>query len=212
MPKLIDLSWTVSSATPVFPGDPAFHTEIVRNVVEHGFHISRMQAGMHLGTHLDAPKHFLQNGGDVAHIPLEQLYGKATLIHVVPDHGILRTDDIVKAYRSVLNPSPKLLIHTGWSKKRNEPLYFTDFPGFEESFGEFVSTYGIHLIGVDMPSVKYGKGDYAKIHQELLGKSVVIVENLVHLEDIRQAFVFAAFPLKLADYDGSMIRAVAIVD
>ena len=212
MPRLIDLSWTLCSTTPVFPGDPAFHTEIIRTVAEHGFHISRMQAGMHLGTHLDAPKHFLKDGGDVAHIPLDQLYGKATLIKVMPKDGILRTEDIQTTYHKAASQQPKLLIMTSWSNERAKPEYFTKFPGFEPSFGAFVTKHGIHLIGVDMPSVQYGHGDYATIHQELLAKNVVIVENLLHLEEIRHPFVFAAFPLKLADYDGSMIRAVAIED
>jgi kynurenine formamidase len=50
------------------------------------------------------------------------------------------------------------------------------------------------------------------IHTILLGAGLIIVENLTNLQAVpAPTFLFAAFPIKIRDADGSPVRAVAIV-
>ncbi|MCK7487425.1 MAG: cyclase family protein [Bacillus subtilis] len=97
--KIIDLSWTLSSDTPLFPGDPAISIESIRSVPTDGYKITTWKSGMHVGTHLDAPSHFLAHGGDVAGIALEKVVGPATVIVVNAKDSIVSTQAIAKAYR-----------------------------------------------------------------------------------------------------------------
>ena len=48
------------------------------------------------------------------------------------------------------------------------------------------------------------------IHPVVLEKQVLIVENLCHLEELPDFFLFVALPLKIRAGSGSPIRAVAL--
>jgi arylformamidase len=211
MNKIIDLSWTIHEHMPLFPGDPALQVHSIKQVDMDGYAIKTIQAGMHVGTHLDAPAHFLAHGKTVETLDLSSCVGKATLITVQPVSGILPTEVIVSRYQSALEQHPILLIHTGWSHKLEQVEYFTQFPAFELSFIHFLEEHKIKTIGVDMPSIQFPKGDFSGIHQALLAKDIVIIENLIHLERCPSVFTFIGLPLKLQGFDGSMIRAIGIL-
>jgi len=208
---VIDLSWTIGETTPVFPGDPKIATAVHSTVDKEGHAIKTWSSGMHVGTHLDAPAHFLGQGGDVAGIDLSRCVGDAVVLNVPAVDGVIATAELRRAWKQSAKKDKILLIHTGWSKHRFEPAYFADFPGFDRDFGAFVEETGLVLLGVDMPSVRFADGDYAGFHRMLLSKNIVIVENLIRLDELPCRVWFSAFPLKLEGFDGSMVRAVAIM-
>jgi len=208
--KLIDLSWTVSSSTEVYPGDSPVVIELIKTVKNDGYQLKRLIAGMHVGTHLDAPSHFLESGKDVSMIPLEKVIGLATKITIKAVNGILMTHLIQQAYLNAPSQEAKLLIDSGYQSRVGKIDYFTSIYGFEPSILAFLQLYEIELIGVDMPSVKYGHDDFVSIHHDLLSNDIVIVENLIHLDQVDPVCTFFAMPLKLEGFDGSMIRAIAM--
>ena len=72
---------------------------------------------------------------------------------------------------------------------------------------EFLVQTGIDLVGVDFPSVD--RPPHAA-HLVLLGRSVLIVENLTNLAALdRISFEFSAIPLAIIGRDGSPVRAFA---
>lgn len=209
--RLVDLSWTVDDRTPIFPGDPAILVHSHSTVQKEGHAIKTWSSGMHVGTHLDAPAHFLATGGDVASIPLSRCAGTAIVCRADVQNGTIPTSQIRHQWNAVGRQATQLLIHTGWSEHRGEERYFREFPGFDREFASFVHESGIELLGVDMPSVRYADGDYAGFHRMLLSEDIVIVENLIHLDTLPETVWFQAYPLKLKGFDGSMVRALALV-
>lgn len=208
--QIIDLSWTISSDMPIYPGDPLLKIEGGSHRFEDGFSLKTLKTAMHVGTHLDAPSHFLVKGGDVANIPLEQTFGFATKLSVEPINQVILTKNLEKAYNQMEKKHLKIVIDCGYAKKRNELDYYYALPNFEPSLTDFLLKYKIELIGLDMPTIQYTEGGGARAHQELLENRIIIVENLINLEKVDQEFFLMAIPLKLEGFDGSMIRAVAI--
>jgi len=207
--RWIDCSRTVFAKMPVYPGDPEVTITPGHTVKKDGFNLSRFTSAMHVGTHLDAPLHFIENGEDVAQIPLEKMIGMANLIRVIPEKGMIKTEAIRSAYRALPEKHPRLLLETGWEAKFGSADFFLDFPGFEPDIIDFFNEHQIVLLGTDLPSVKFGMNDQKSAHIELLQKKIVIVENLVHLAELSDVFFFSCLPLKIAGMDGSMVRAVA---
>jgi len=207
--KWIDLTRTVTAEMPVYPGDPNVEITPVHTVEEDGFNLSLFSAAMHAGTHLDAPRHFLKNGDDVAQIPIEKTIGMANCIHIIPENGILKTEAIRIAYDALVEKQSRLLLETGWEAKSGTREYFTDFPGFEPDIIRFLDENHIVLLGTDLPSVKFGRADQLSAHTALLEKKIVIVENLVCLSEVSKVCFLSCLPLKIAGMDGSMVRAVA---
>ena len=60
--KIHDVTLPISPAMPVWPGDPAVVLEKVSSM-DAGAHdnVSRLACGVHTGTHVDAPHHFLND-------------------------------------------------------------------------------------------------------------------------------------------------------
>ncbi|MFA5006975.1 MAG: cyclase family protein [Candidatus Izemoplasmatales bacterium] len=209
--QLVDLTRPLSEQTPVYPGDPSFRVAVAHEAGDVGFRLAQVTTGLHVGTHLDAPRHFFAAGSGVDGIAIAKTVGRANLIRVTPHDGIVRTADLAAAWERLCERTPRLLVSTGWERRFGETDFFTGHPGFEPSLFAFLKERDIVLLGVDMPSVKYGKSDNAACHSDLLGAGIVVVETLCALEGLPPAFFLSCAPLPLVGLDGSPVRAYAIV-
>ncbi len=209
-PQIIDLSWDVSETMPIYPGDPFIKVEGGRKNTNDGFSLKRLSTAMHVGTHLDAPSHYLGEGSNVEAIPLEKTIGFATKLKVSIIDNVIKTEDLDMCYHNAYQKHPKIAIETGYSNQRNSNDYFQSFPAFESSLTDFLVENGIELIGLDMPSIRFEKTGAAEAHKALLTENIVIVENLINLNLLDDEFFILCQPLKLVGFDGSMIRAVGI--
>ena len=94
--RTYDITLTISPQLPTWPGDP--RVEIVRvEKIEEGSNanVSRVDMGVHTGTHVDAPFHFLQDGITVDQLDLSLLAGRAYVLHL-PDVDVI-TADVLEA-------------------------------------------------------------------------------------------------------------------
>lgn len=208
---IYDISLTISPNLPSWPGDPQVVIERFAKI-EQGANanLSRISMGVHTGTHVDAPFHFMTDGKSAEYLPLNALIGQAHVLN-------LSEVDIITA--SVLEQSKipprteRLLIKTRnsqyWALK--ETAFQTDFVGIGTDGAEFLVNLGIKLVGVDYLSVAPYKQS-RPIHEILLKADVVIVEGL-DLSKINQGhYTLYCLPLKLAGSDGAPARAILVSD
>lgn len=82
--KLIDISNDLLTAE-VYEGDPVPELHTVKSI-EAGdrYNLSALAAGLHNGTHMDAPLHFLSGGADVSKVPLDACIGPCRVLEVTP--------------------------------------------------------------------------------------------------------------------------------
>ncbi|MDU1350485.1 cyclase family protein [uncultured Clostridium sp.] len=79
-----DVSIELSSNTAVYTGDPNIEIEKVFNISKGDkFNLSKLIFTTHSGTHIDAPKHFFNNGYGVEEIPIEKLIGKVKVFELL---------------------------------------------------------------------------------------------------------------------------------
>lgn len=209
-PQIIDLSWEVSEKTPVYPGDPFVKVQGYRSTVSNSFSLKTLTTGMHVGTHLDAPSHYLAMGDSVETIPLEKTIGFATKIKIDIIDNLIKTKDIDMGYHNSYQKHNKIVIETGFSSKRNSQDYFLSYPLFEPTLIDFLTENDIELIGLDLPTIRFDLSSPASAHEALLNKKIVIVENLINLNLLDEEFFLLCQPLKLTGFDGSLVRAVGI--
>jgi kynurenine formamidase len=214
--RVIDLAHPVHAGMPVYPGDPPVDLTVLDSAVtpsqagKRHLNVSELHAGLHAGTHMDAPFHFLEDGRTIDRVALERCVGPALLVtlparlhrgHIEAEHLSARRDQIGAVRRVILN--------TGWYHRWGAAEYFTEHPVITPAAARFLVDCGVELVGVDMPSVDLPP--YAA-HLTLLGSDVLIVENLTNLDAIpSEVFELVALPLRIAGRDGSPVRAVALV-
>ncbi len=205
MNQWIDLTMTLDEKTLVYPGDRPFEIQKERDIEADGYNLKRVHLNMHLGTHMDAPLHVIDQGKSIDEIAVDTFIGEAVVIRPDIQNNIISTQSIINQY---LPEAKMILFDLSWSDKANTPDYF-QMPGFEPALIPFLVKHGILAIGIDGPSPVYHQGDMLDMHKDLLSNNILIYENLVNLDRLSTLVDFIGLPLKIKGMDGSLTRAVA---
>jgi kynurenine formamidase len=196
-------------------GMRGFGMEEGKSLEKDGWNASNLRIYSHAGTHVDAPFHFGVTPETIDKMLPEKFMAKGTLIKVPEVHpGMSIGPSILKNTGKTDLAGNAVLFHTGWSKYQNDPsLYRNQLPRISPELAEYLVEMGVSIIGVEPPSVAdvNNPDELKKVHEILLGGSVIIVEGLANLDRLTgKPFLFIAMPLKIRDGDGSPVRAIAI--
>jgi len=207
-PLIHDVSLPLTEFLPVWPGDPPLSVRRLQQISRgDAATVSAISMGVHCGTHVDAPSHYLAHGRHVAELALEELMGPAQVVEVTTD------EPIGPARLVALDIAPhtrRLLLRTPFSGRReNHPEFRDNFPALTLAGAAWLRDRDIRLVGVDTPSVGMFD-DPLPCHRLLLEAGIVVVE-LLNLAGIRPGFYhFICLPLKLVGLEGAPARAVLI--
>jgi len=202
--KFIDLSHTFTPLMPVFPGDSKMSLIVAATMKKDGYINHLLTSGMHVGTHIDAPLHFIPGGKRISDISLDRFYGEAKVIDVrgksIIDVDVLEHIDLVK--------DDIVLFFTGYDRFYGKQDYFVNHPVLTDSLAQRLVDVGVKMVGVDMGSPD--KYPFA-IHNLLLRNDILILENLTNLEMVGdKPFELFAFPIKF-ETDAAFVRTIAKV-
>lgn len=207
---IIDLSYELEPSTPAYPGDAGVEIEILETTSSkipdrRALNNSRLSVSIHTGTHMDAPFHFFEDGKTIDQIPLDRFCGPALCVDLEGERTIDAAK--LKPFGEKIRQYRKVILSTGWGKHWKTPDYFTEHPCLTGDAAQFLVDSGVHLVGLDTPSVDQPP---FPAHLVLLGNGVVIVENLRNLDAVPQEiFELIVLPLKIAGRDGSPARALS---
>ena len=206
---IYDLTITLDEGTLPFPstGDPHMTWRRLVDHTDNSLQVALFSMVTHLGTHIDAPLHFIKAGKTTAEIDLDKFCGNAVCIDIpnVNVNVALDLSSILSENRAIIEPGDIIILHTGWEDKVGSADYF-NYPDFDIGTGALMESYELKGFGTDLPSLDHN-GD---IHRDILGRELSVIESLVNLKPlIGKRFYFSAVPLKFADGDGSPVRAYA---
>jgi arylformamidase len=209
--RIYDVSLPVSSGLPVWPGDPPIQIERITRIEDGApANVTAMNAGVHIGTHVDAPYHFLGGSAPtVEQLSLKMLTGRAYVLHL-PDEVDLITAAVLKQ----IEFPPRLrrvLFRTRNSKEwaRLPAPFNPEFVALSADGAQYLIERGVRLVGVDYLSVA-PYSDPVPTHQVLLRAGVVIVEGLDLSQVPQGRYTLYCLPLKLAGSDGAPARAILV--
>jgi arylformamidase len=219
--KIVDLSRPVEPGMPHARTIPEARFSEVRNFAEHGIRCLEMTLPTHIGTHLDAPSHYLEDGSTVDEVPPESLIGRAYCVQVLRDGGQPVTADDLRAALAArdvrLEPGDALLVRTGWDERYTEADYVDRHAYLGADAARWAVEQGVRLVGVDTITPEYPMGlrtaDYTpQAHHTLLGNGVLIVENLV-LHDVADRWLtLVVGALAITGGDGAPARVLGILE
>lgn len=205
MAKIYDLTVPLSPQLATFPGDPPFQSDPAYRIRDgHPCNVSRLTLGTHAGTHVDAPRHFLEDGARVDELPLEILTGKARVVSIPAREAVDRADLEALDLRDDL----RLLIRTRNSGQLRQPEFRPDFVYLTPEAASYLVQVGIKLVGWDYLSIeKFGSRDFPA-HHALLGAGVILVEGLDLSQVEAGEYELTCLPLKVAGGDGAPARVI----
>lgn len=202
----IDITVPVRPGMPVYEGDPPVCFERQSSLASGDLaNVSRLDFGVHTGTHVDAPIHFLEGRPGVEALPLDAFIGPA----FVADARHCTADIDASALAGIHIPpgTERLLLLTQNSRLWELDHFSDDFLGLTAAAAHELAARGVRLVGIDYLSIA-PRHDPAPTHGVLLEAGVVILEGL----DLRTVepgpYDLVALPLLIPGSDGGPTRAL----
>jgi arylformamidase len=200
---LIDISRSLHSGMPHWPGDAPTHFQMNARIADgHTCNVGQLSLSVHNGTHADAPWHYDDHGAKIDAVELSHYLGACRVIDA-RNRGTL-TPDLLDG----LSPGriPRLLFRTdAWTDPATFP---TTWPLLSGEMPAKLAALGVRLIGLDVPSVDPLQSRELPMHHALGRAEILILENL----DLRAAepgdYELIALPLKVSGGDAAPVRAV----
>lgn len=183
--------------------------------------MSRLEIVTHVGTHIDAPCHFLDKTQAIDEVPLEHTVkpGKVIpLTHISPKSPV--TADAILATGVEFDDSVIPILYTGWTDKAwGSPKFWDEMIYLDTSAAELLVDLGVSAVGLDFfPEAPFWLGidtgaKPGRNHLALLGNGTIIIQMLTNIGAIADRdFMLIGSPLKLEGLDGSPARVFAILD
>ncbi len=160
--KIYDLSQPLNQDCFFWPYYPPFEVKYIKRKVEHGVNAQYIMTSNHMGTHLDAPRHFVTGGKTIDELPLEWLYGPGVIVDLRDemDELAVYTPEMIEK-RVEVRDGDLLILHTGWGRfaqfgeSPNEERYVHYHPGPHPDMVAWLLEKKIHIWGVDAISTDH---------------------------------------------------------
>lgn len=205
VPKLLDVTVPLAAGLAVYPGNPAFELQPVKRIADGGSsNVSRLVMGTHTGTHVDAPRHFFDDGIGVDGLPLDLLLGRARVVDTGHRGGI-GADELAAAG---LREDIRVLLKTPNSALWNGEGFHKDYTYLTEGGARYLVDQGVKVVGIDYVSVEQFKKAGAPAHHALLSHGVVIIEGLNLAEVDAGMYEMYCLPLRVVGGDGAPARVI----
>ena len=164
----------------------------------HDCNLSHLAMGVHSGTHIDGPVHFIHEAAGVDEMPLAATMGLARVIESPIPRGHGRR---VRGHS--LRPGERVVFRTSNSPRCWQADQFVeDFVYVSEQAADYLAETGVRTVGIDYLSVGGYHADGAKIHRTLLAAGIWIIEGL-DLTAVRGGqYEMICLPVKLHGSDG----------
>lgn len=234
--RWIDLTHEFSEETLYWPTSSTFRLDTVFvGETEAGFYYESYEffTAEHGGTHLDAPIHFYADRNTVEMIPVDQLTGRAVVIDVTArvqedhDYQIVPADvtnwearygempegSIVLFLTGMGQYWPDAEMYLGTAKRGEEGVAELSFPGIHPDTARWlVENRNINAVGLDTPSLDYGRSELFETHRIFSEQNIPGFENVANLDELPPTGAFVvALPMKIKGGSGAPLRIVAHV-
>jgi arylformamidase len=208
-----DLSHRLNDALPrvsFFP-KPSFRQ--VMRIPEHPINVTEIQMVVHVGTHVDAPRHFYLDGPAFHEIPPERLFGAGVVLRIAArPHQVITAADLAACAVDVL-PGDIVVLDTGWAQYFGQDKY-EEHPALSTDAAQWLVDKRVKLLGVDFATpdlaVRLRKPGFNwPVHHILLARGVLVSEHLTNVSSLpagRAEFVFSA--LNIEGSDGAPARVL----
>ena len=205
VPKLLDVSVPLRQGLPAYPNNPPFELQPIKRIAEGGSsNVSRLVMGTHTGTHVDAPRHFIEDGMAVDALPLNLLIGRARVIEVTRRGGITADDLAAAGLREDL----RVLFRTPNSALWNSDVFHEDYTYLTDAGARYLVEQGVKVVGIDYLSIEQFKKAGAPAHRTLLSNDVIIIEGLNLAEAEPGMYEMYCLPLRVTGGDGAPARVI----
>lgn len=214
------LSHVLAPDTPAYGGGKSFGVVHEKSLCAgDSCNAVRLDLHNHLGSHVDAPLHFIPDGRAVeSFLPEDWMFSRPLLVDLPLEETVLITPEMLAPQLPAAGwfSHDLLLIRTGFEKYRSEERFWKSGPGLSEKLAPWLRDNFPHLaaVGVDCISISsmQHREEGRTAHRALLGLGLRLFEDL-KLSAVQQNCLkkVIALPLRFQNADGAPCSIVAEV-
>ncbi len=205
-PTWIDISVPMRNGMHTWPGDPPFYfTTHVSTAKGDVCNVSAVTMSSHVGTHMDAPLHFIHGAKTMDELPWDAVIGPARVVPI-RDKTAIKPAELKKVKPK---KGERLLFKTTNSAVSwQTPEFDKDFIYIAREGAQYLVDCGVQTVGVDYLSVGGFYKDGIETHHILLGAEVWIIEGL-DLSKVKPGnYDLLCLPIKYHQRDGAPARCL----
>ena len=201
----LDVTVPIRDGMVHWPGDPAVRVTRVQ-ALEHGHPatVTQLDLGVHTGTHVDAPVHFIVGAAGIHELPLGSLLGPARVV-ALPDARTITAEAIEEAAPVA---GERLLFRTDNSTRCwRDDRFVPDYTYLSLAGARALAAHRVATVGVDYLSIG-GGDDGPAIHRALLEADICVIEGLDLSLIAPGLYDLICLPLRIHDADGAPARVL----
>jgi len=205
--KVYDITASLSSDLPVFPGQPHFRKEFLLSLARGDrANITQLTLTSHTGTHVDSPNHFIDEMDTIDQIPFHKVMGRARVFEL----GVKEKIDASDIQLLKIDPEAIVLFKTRNSNLWLDKEFRKDYVFITKEAAEVLRDRNVAAVGFDYIVPDELENFKRPVHHILFRKGIILIEGL-NLSNVPAGDYFLiCLPLKIEGGDAAPARAILV--
>lgn len=203
---IIDISWPLTSATTCYKDRQCIQIDATKTFEVDQVRESKIIFGSHVGTHIDAPSHFLVDGASIDQLPLSTFVGLCTVLDLSKNTEKITSADL-QWYQ--IAEGDILLFKTKNSTHTPTDRFDYNFVYLEQSAADYLVSKKIKAVGIDYIGIERNQPHH-ETHRVLMQAQIGIVEGLRLAHVAPGSYTLIALPISIPGIDAAPARAILI--
>jgi len=204
--KIIDISWPISNEMTTYKNKQDVLITQTKFFETSGVREFKLSCGLHTGTHVDAPAHFLSDGANLDQVSLSQLLGECQVFDLTDINNQITQKDLEKLDFSTCQIA---LFKTKNSLYSTNSEFDPNFIYLDASAAQYLATKKLTAIGIDGLGVERNQPDH-ETHKLLMQANMLIIEGLRLAHVTPGVYQLICLPLSITGVDSAPARAILI--
>jgi len=204
--KIIDISWPITKDMVEYKDKKTIEIKEIEGFEQNKVRQTLLTFSTHVGTHIDAPSHFVENGVSIDKIGLERLVGDCWVLDFSDVEEKIGVDDLKK---SEINQGDIILLKTKNSNLKEKGSFEPNFVYLDPEAAGFLVSKKVKSVGIDYLGIERDHPEH-DTHIKLLKNGIPIIEGLRLPHVSKGKYFFCCLPLALQGVEAAPARAVLI--
>lgn len=204
--NIIDISWPITQGMTSYKNKNIVEVEQTKVFETDNARESRACLGMHTGTHVDAPAHFLQDGKTIDKIDLQTLIGPCKVLDLTDAPDCITAKDLQK---HTIEQGDIILLKTQNSSLAPTDPFNPNFIYLHKSGAQYLAENNIKTVGIDYLGIERNQPEH-ETHVTLMQQDITIIEGL-RLQKVKAGkYQLYCLPINIQKLEASVARALLI--
>jgi len=211
--RIIWLSHPLNNNTPQYGGGEGINIAVDKCISKgDSCNTSHVSLSNHIGSHVDAPIHFITGGLSIdSYAPEEWIFNRPIVLDAFAQPGkIIELNDLTLPKENIESELVDMvLINTGFEKYRDTEKYWKCGPGLSPDICEYLKDIfpSIKAIGIDIISISslLHREIGRDAHRSFLSRNIRLFEDLSlnNIHNFKKLRSVVALPLRISGGNGA---------